>query len=76
MLPLGEKRLPVKLGEISHPILEESEFYPSHQGIDFYHRYKQDIALLAEMGLKIFRTSISWSRLFPNGDESEPNKEG
>ena len=35
MLPLGEKRLPVKLGEISHPILEESEFYPSHQGIDF-----------------------------------------
>lgn len=76
MLPLGEKRLPVKLGEISHPILEESEFYPSHQGIDFYHRYEQDIALLAEMGLKIFRTSISWSRLFPKGDESEPNKEG
>lgn len=54
----------------------EGEHYPNHKGIDFYHTYKQDIALLAEMGFKCFRTSISWSRIFPNGDETEPNEEG
>lgn len=46
------------------------------EGIDFYHRYKEDIALLAEMGFKVYRTSIAWSRIFPNGDESEPNEAG
>lgn len=46
------------------------------EGIDFYHRYKEDIALLAEMGFKVFRTSISWSRIFPNGDEEIPNEAG
>ena len=46
------------------------------EGIDFYHRYKEDVALFAEMGFKIFRTSIAWSRIFPNGDELEPNEEG
>ena len=44
--------------------------------IDFYHRYKEDIALFAEMGFKTFRTSIAWSRIFPNGDETEPNEAG
>ena len=43
------------------------------EGIDFYHRYKEDVALFAEMGFKVFRTSIAWSRIFPNGDELEPN---
>ena len=46
------------------------------EGIDFYHRYKEDIALFAEMGFKVFRTSIAWSRIFPNGDELEPNEAG
>jgi len=46
------------------------------KGIDFYHRYKEDIALFAEMGFKVFRLSIAWSRIFPKGDESEPNEEG
>ncbi|MCK0473378.1 glycoside hydrolase family 1 protein [Halalkalibacter sp. APA_J-10(15)] len=50
--------------------------YPNHDGIDFYHRYKEDIALLSEMGFKVFRLSIAWSRIFPNGDELEPNEEG
>ena len=50
--------------------------YPMQTGIDFYHRYKEDIALMAEMGFKIFRMSISWCRLYPNGDECEPNVEG
>lgn len=45
-------------------------------GIDFYHRYKEDIKLFAQMGFKIFRTSIAWSRIFPNGDDSEPNEKG
>ena len=45
-------------------------------GIDFYHRYAEDIALLAEMGFKVFRFSIAWSRIFPNGDEAEPNEAG
>ncbi|MGX4686095.1 glycoside hydrolase family 1 protein [Vagococcus sp. JNUCC 83] len=46
------------------------------KGIDFYHRYKEDIKLFAEMGFKVFRLSISWPRIFPNGDESTPNEEG
>ena len=44
--------------------------------IDFYHRYKDDIKLFAEMGFKVFRTSIAWSRIFPNGDDAEPNEQG
>ena len=44
--------------------------------VDFYHRYKEDIALLAEMGFKVFRISIAWSRIFPNGDDAEPNELG
>ena len=50
--------------------------YPNHEAIDFYHRYKGDIKLFSEMGFKCFRTSIAWSRIFPNGDEMEPNEEG
>ncbi|WP_223701173.1 glycoside hydrolase family 1 protein [Sutcliffiella deserti] len=50
--------------------------YPNHEAIDFYHRYKEDIALFAEMGFKVFRMSIAWSRIFPKGDELEPSEEG
>ncbi|GBU10801.1 cryptic 6-phospho-beta-glucosidase [Erysipelotrichaceae bacterium] len=53
-----------------------TSYYPKREGIDFYHTYKEDLALLQELGLKTFRTSISWSRIFPKGDESEPNEEG
>lgn len=52
------------------------ERYPNHTGIDFFHTYKDDIALFAEMGFRCFRTSISWSRIFPKGDETEPNEAG
>ena len=51
-------------------------YYPNHEGIDFYHRYKEDIKLFAEMGFKCFRTSIAWSRIFPQGDEPSPNPAG
>lgn len=54
----------------------EGENYPNHEAIDFYHRYKEDIALMAEMGFKCFRTSIAWTRIFPKGDELNPNEEG
>lgn len=54
----------------------EDEIYPSHVGNDFYHRYKEDIALCAEMGFKMFRMSISWPRIFPNGIEESPNQKG
>lgn len=50
--------------------------YPKRRGIDFYHQYKEDIALFAEMGFKVFRLSISWPRIFPNGDDSTPNEAG
>jgi 6-phospho-beta-glucosidase len=50
--------------------------YPNHEAIDFYGHYKEDIALFAEMGFKCFRTSIAWTRIFPKGDELEPNEEG
>lgn len=50
--------------------------YPFRWGIDFYHTYKEDLKLMEELGLKIFRTSISWSRIYPNGDDTVPNEEG
>ncbi|WP_310652962.1 family 1 glycosylhydrolase, partial [Lactobacillus jensenii] len=49
---------------------------PNHEGIDFYHHYKEYIKLFAEMGFKCFRTSIAWTRIFPYGDEEEPNEAG
>ena len=56
--------------------IDPDRFYPNHDGIDFYHRYEEDIALFAEMGFTMFRMSISWSRIFPNGDDAEPNEAG
>lgn len=51
-------------------------YYPNHEAIDFYHHYKEDIALLKEMGFKSFRTSIAWTRIYPTGEENEPNEAG
>ncbi|MCT1905230.1 6-phospho-beta-glucosidase [Oceanobacillus sojae] len=68
-------------GSVSEPrkITEgiiDGEYYPNHQAIDFYHHYQDDIKLFAELGFKCFRLSIAWARIFPNGDENEPNEEG
>ena len=76
LIPHGSSRMDVKLGKVSDPELQTDAFYPSHEAIDFYHHYKEDLALMGELGLKVFRTSISWSRLFPEGDEAFPNPEG
>lgn len=55
---------------------DETKDYPRRRGIDFYHTYEQDLDLMQEMGFKCFRTSFNWTRIFPNGDETEPNEEG
>ena len=65
-----------ELPEGAHRAVLDEYYYPYHEGIDFYHHYKEDIALFADMGFKIFRMSISWARIFPKGIEKEPNKEG
>lgn len=62
--------------KIITPVLQEGTFYPSHEAIDHYHRFREDIALFAEMGFKVYRFSINWTRIFPNGDETEPNEAG
>ena len=54
----------------------DTEFYPNHEATDFYHHYKEDIALFGEMGFKVYRFSVSWSRIFPLGDEEMPNEKG
>ncbi len=54
----------------------EGRYYPSHTAIGFYEHYKEDIRLFAELGFKCFRTSINWTRIFPEGDEAAPNEEG
>ncbi len=54
----------------------DDTYYPKRRGIDFYHHYKEDLALFAEMGFKVFRLSIAWTRLFPTGEEDTPNSDG
>lgn len=54
----------------------DDTYYPKRRGIDFYHHYKEDIALFEEMGFKTLRVSIAWTRIFPNGNEEEPNEAG
>ena len=51
-------------------------YYPNHKATDFYHHWKEDIALFAELGLKMFRMSISWPRVYPHGNDETPNQEG
>ena len=63
-------------GVFGTPQIPPEGFYLIETAVDFYHRYKEDIALLAEMRIKVLRLSIAWSRIFPNGDEAEPNEKG
>ncbi|NME43606.1 family 1 glycosylhydrolase [Faecalicoccus pleomorphus] len=66
----------LKLPEGAELGVIDSVYYPSHKAVDFYHRYKEDIALAAELGLKVFRLSINWARIYPNGDDEIPNEAG
>ncbi|WP_411734963.1 6-phospho-beta-glucosidase [Paenibacillus sp. M2] len=76
LIPIGANRWNIALGNLDSYEPKTGEFYPSHEAIDFYHRYKEDIALFAEMGFKCLRLSIAWARIFPNGNEAEPNEAG
>lgn len=76
LAPVGKDRAAVITGEMKMFEFDEHHFYPAKEAIDMYHRYKEDIALFAEMGFKTYRLSIAWSRIFPKGDENEPNEAG
>lgn len=76
-LPGGKQRLNIVADPNFDWTIDPSKYtYPNHEGIDFYHHFKEDIALFAEMGFKCYRFSIAWSRIFPNGDDAEPNEKG
>jgi len=68
----GSVKQPKWITTTIHP----DRLYPSHEAIDFYHHYAEDIALFAEMGFKTFRLSINWTRIYPTGEETEPNEKG
>lgn len=76
MIPYGKHRFDVSSGRMNPDDLAENTVFPARTAIDFYHHYKEDIKMFAEMGFKVFRFSIAWTRIFPNGDEKEPNEEG
>lgn len=66
----------VTVSYIQEALHSTTKIFPKRWGIDFYHTYKEDLKILAELGLKSIRTSINWSRIFPNGDDKEPNEAG
>ena len=71
-LSLGSRKSPRVFTEN----FDNNLYYPTHKGNDFFHHYKEDIRLLSEMGIKMFRFSINWARIFPKGDDDKPNQEG
>ncbi|KPI52508.1 6-phospho-beta-glucosidase [Clostridioides difficile] len=76
LLPTGPDRKKVASGDLEMLKWQEGYYYPAKTAIDMYHRYMEDIQLFAEMGFKVYRMSLSWSRIFPNGNDKEPNEEG
>jgi len=68
----------ISTNDIERALVEADDIvhYPKKHGSDFYHHYKEDIALMAEMGFKTYRLSIAWSRIFPHGDDVQPNEAG
>lgn len=76
VIPHGADRPAVMRGLKPMTELDGEHYYPALEGIDFYHHYREDIRMFAEMGFKTFRLSIAWSRIYPGGDEVTPNEEG
>ncbi len=76
LIPHGKERMRIATGNIDQLSIKDECFYPSHLGVDFYNRYEEDIRLMAEMGFKVFRMSLNWARIYPTGEEAEPNEEG
>ncbi len=75
-LPLGEDRKSVSSGKLKMYEFKDGYYYPAQNSIDMYSNYMEDIKLFAEMGFKCYRMSIAWTRIFPNGNDQEPNEEG
>lgn len=78
-LETGERKVLNRFEDVpsgSRLVIDEQLYYPSHTATDFYNHYEEDIKLFAEMGFKSFRMSMTWSRIFPNGDDATPNEEG
>lgn len=71
-----KSNLEVTTDYIKEALASKDRIFPKRWGIDFYHTYKEDLKLLAELGLKTFRTSINWARIYPNGDDEKPNEAG
>ena len=67
---------PEDLPADAQPCIDSSYYYPSHEAVDFYNHWKEDIALMGELGFRIYRFSICWSRIYPTGDEERPNENG
>ena len=76
VVPFGPDRMKVARGEMKMLECDADHTYPAHEAIDMYHHYKEDIALMAGMGFKCYRLSISWTRILPNGDDDTPNAAG
>ena len=76
VIPIGEDRKKICSGKMKMYEFKDGYFYPAKESIDMYNHYMEDIKMFAEMGFKCYRMSISWTRIFPNGDELEPNEEG
>lgn len=76
VLPHGKNRMAVMEGSLDYHNLPENTMFPGREAVDAYGHYKEDIALFAEMGFRCYRFSFSWSRIFPTGEEKEPNEAG
>lgn len=76
VIPFGPDRMPVARGQMKMLACDSEHSYPAHEAIDMYHHFKEDIALFAQMGFKCYRLSVSWTRIFPNGDDETPNEAG
>ena len=73
MLSNGTKTSPRQITPFEE---KEGLYYPNRISSDFYHHYKEDIALMGQMGFKCYRMSLAWTRIFPTGEEETPNEEG
>ena len=76
LAPEDRHNLEIDTAYVERAMSEPDDMYPKRRGIDFYHTYPEDLKLLAGTGMKSLRTSINWARIFPNGDETQPNEEG
>ncbi|MRJ46130.1 6-phospho-beta-glucosidase [Fundicoccus ignavus] len=76
VIPQGNYRFDIMQGKLDYRDLPEGLHYPSHKAIDMYSHIKEDVKLMAEMGFKAYRFSVSWARIFPTGEEAQPNEEG